>query len=73
VADPTKSASANAAIVAAVAVLLSIAPTSASVPTSGTQLFNASVTGTSNTAVTWTVTGAGCSGSSCGTIATSAS
>ncbi|MGD0907851.1 MAG: choice-of-anchor D domain-containing protein, partial [Candidatus Acidiferrales bacterium] len=73
VADPTKSASASVAIVAAVAVLLSISPASASVPTSGTQLFNASVTGTSNTAVNWTVTGAGCSGSSCGTIATSAS
>jgi hypothetical protein len=73
VADPTKSASTNVAIVAAVAVLLSITPTSASVPTSGTQLFNASVTGTSNTAASWTLSGAGCSGSSCGTISTSAS
>ncbi len=72
VADPTKSASANVAIVAAVAVLLSISPTSASVPTSGTQLFTASVTGTSNTAVTWSVSGAGCGGSPCGTISTSA-
>jgi hypothetical protein len=73
VADPTKSASASVTIVAAVAVLLSISPTSASVPTSGTQLFTASVTGTSNTAVNWSVSGAGCSGSSCGTISTSAS
>ena len=73
VADPTKSASANVAIVAALAVLLSLSPTSASVPTSGTQLFTASVTGTSNTAVTWSVSGAACSGSSCGTISTSAS
>jgi hypothetical protein len=73
VADPTKSASASVTIIAAVAVLLSISPTSASVPTSGTQLFTASVTGTSNTAVTWTVSGAGCSGSSCGAISTSAS
>ena len=73
VADPTKSASASVTIVAAVAVLLSISPTSASVPTSGTQLFTASVTGTSNMAVSWSVSGAGCSGSSCGTISTSAS
>jgi hypothetical protein len=73
VADPTKSASASVTIVAAVAVLLSISPTSASVPTVGTQLFSASVTGTSNTAMTWSVSGKGCSGSACGTISTSAS
>jgi hypothetical protein len=71
--DPTKSASANITIVAAVAVLLSISPTSASVPTSDTQFFTASVTGTSNSAVSWSVSGAGCSGASCGTISTSAS
>jgi hypothetical protein len=70
-ADPTKSASANVVIVGAVAVLLSITPTSASVPTAGMQPFTASVTGTSNTAVTWGLSGAGCSGSSCGTLATS--
>src|SRR4029077_5802608 len=52
VADPTKSASASLTFVAAAAVLLSINPTSASVPTVGTQLFTASVTGTSNKAVT---------------------
>ena len=71
VADPTKSASANVLIVGAVAVLLSISPTGASVPTAGMQPFTASVTGTSNTAVTWGLSGAGCSGSSCGTLATS--
>src|ERR1019366_6632659 len=71
VADPTKSASANVAIVGAVAVLFSITPTSASVPTAGMQPFTASVTGTSNTAVTWGLSGAGCIGSSCGTLATS--
>src|SRR5580704_2874254 len=73
VADPTKSASASVTVAAAVAVLLSISPTSASVPTVGTQLFNASVTGTSNMALSWSVSGAGCSGSSCGTISTSGS
>jgi Abnormal spindle-like microcephaly-assoc'd, ASPM-SPD-2-Hydin len=72
VVDPTKSALANVAIVGVGAVLLSIAPTGASVPAAGTQLFTASVTGTSNTAVTWSLSGAGC-GSSCGTLATSPS
>jgi len=71
VADPTKSASASMTIAAALAVLISISPTSASVPTSGMQLFTASVTGTSNTAVTWGLSGAGCSGSSCGSLSTS--
>src|SRR5580704_15034399 len=71
VADPTKSASASISIVAATAVLLSMSPTSASVPTAGTDSFTATVTGTTNTAVTWSLTGAGCSGSSCGTLATS--
>jgi hypothetical protein len=70
VADPTKSASATVTIVA-VAVLLSISPASASVPASGTQSFIATVTGAANTAVTWSLSGPGCSGSSCGTLSTS--
>ncbi len=71
VADPTKSASASVTLVAATAVLLSISPTSASVPTAGTSSFTATVTGTTNMAVTWSLTGAGCGGSSCGSLATS--
>ena len=71
VADPTKSASATVTIVAAAAVLLSISPTSASVHTASTGSFTATVTGTPNTAVEWSLTGAGCSGSSCGTLSTS--
>jgi hypothetical protein len=71
VADPTKSASASVTLVAAAAVLLSISPTSAAVPTAGTNFFTATVTGTQNTAVTWGLNGAGCSGASCGTLATS--
>ena len=71
VADPTKSASATMTIVAAVGVSLSISPTSASVPTGGTQSLTATETGTSNTAVTWSLSGAGCSGSACGTLSTS--
>jgi hypothetical protein len=71
VADPTKSASANVTLVAATAILLSISPTSASVPAAGTDSFTASVAGTTNTAVTWNLSGAGCSGASCGSLATS--
>jgi hypothetical protein len=71
VADPTKSASATVTLVAAAAVLLSISPTSAAVPTASTDSFTATVTGTTNTAVAWSLTGAGCSGSSCGSLATS--
>jgi hypothetical protein len=71
VADPTKSVLASVTIVAAVAISLSISPTRASVPTSGPQLFAVGVTGTSNTAVSWNVSGVGCSGSSCGTVSTS--
>jgi len=71
VADPTKSASASVTLVAATAILLSISPTSASVPAAGTDSFTASVTGTTNTAVTWSLSGAGCSGASCGSLATS--
>ena len=71
VADPTKSASASVTVVAAAAILLSISPASASVPTASTDSFTATVTGTTNTAVAWSLTGAGCSGSSCGTLSTS--
>ena len=71
VADPTKSASAGLTIVAVAAVFLSVSPTSAVVPTTGTETLVATVTGTSNTGVTWALRGSGCSGSACGTLATS--
>ncbi|MFZ3189171.1 MAG: hypothetical protein WB523_03160 [Candidatus Sulfotelmatobacter sp.] len=72
--EPTKASSATVTVLSApigAVAVLSITPTSASVPTAGMQLFTASVTGTSNTAVTWGLSGAGCSGSSCGTLSTS--
>jgi len=47
---------------------VAVTPATVSVTTSGTQQFAASVTGTSNTDVTWTVSGVGCSGATCGTI-----
>jgi hypothetical protein len=66
VVDPTKSASANLIIVAEVVV--GVTPANVSATAGATQRFAASVTGTSNTAVNWTVSGAGCSGTACGTI-----
>src|SRR6202035_5845292 len=65
-ADPSKSASANVTIFSVVVV--TVTPTSTSVLTGATQQLNASVVGTSNTAVTWTVQGGGCSAMACGTI-----
>ena len=71
VAEPANYASATVSLVAPQpppVVAVAVTPASASVTTGATQQFTASVTGASNTAVTWTVSGAGCSGSSCGTI-----
>ncbi len=51
-----------------VATGVTIAPSAATVVLDGTQQFSASVSGPSNTAVTWSITGTGCSGSACGTI-----
>lgn len=69
VADPTKSATATVTIVPPIGI--GISPTTAQLLTAGTQQFSASVTNTTNTAVTWTVAGSGCSGSACGTISSS--
>ena len=52
VADPTKSASATVTVTA---VSVAISPTSASLSTGATRQFTATVSGTSNTAVTWSV------------------
>ncbi len=56
-ADTTKSASATVTVTAAPVVAVSISPGSASLISGGTQQFTANVTGTSNTAVTWSTTG----------------
>jgi len=66
VVDPTKSATAAVTVVPPIAVTIS--PTSATVPTSGRQQFLATVNGTSNNSVTWSVSGTGCSGSACGVV-----
>lgn len=69
VADPTKSSSAMVTIVEQIAV--SISPGSAQIAVGATGQFTAKVTGTPNTTVAWSIHGAGCSGSACGTISSS--
>jgi beta-glucanase (GH16 family) len=56
---------------AAQGVAVVITPSNASTTIGAAQQFVASVTGTSNTAVTWTASGTGCSGATCGTISSS--
>jgi Fe-S cluster assembly iron-binding protein IscA len=69
VADTTKSSTATVTI--ALPISITVAPATAQVLTGAQQQFTATVTGTTNTAVTWSVTGSGCSGAACGTISTS--
>src|SRR5204862_1012720 len=58
VADTTKSASATVTVTTPSApIAVAISPTSASLQAGGTQQFTATVTGTTNTAVTWSATG----------------
>jgi len=66
VADSTKSGSVTVTIAGKLAV--SIAPSSAKVAVGGKQQFTTKVTGSSIIGVTWSVTGAGCSGAACGTV-----
>ncbi|MGA2001513.1 MAG: hypothetical protein ABSG52_16110, partial [Terriglobales bacterium] len=56
-ADTTKTASGSVTVNAPVTVVISVAPTSATISTGGTQQFTATVSGTTNTAVTWSATG----------------
>jgi hypothetical protein len=51
-----------------VAITVSVAPSAAPVPLDGVRQFTAAVTGTSNALVTWSLSGAGCSGAGCGTL-----
>jgi hypothetical protein len=66
--DPTKSGSATVTISSGTAVGVSISPTSVQIGTGGHQQFAVTVTGSSNTAVTWTITGSGCAETTCGTV-----
>jgi hypothetical protein len=55
----TTSSSVNLSVTAAPAVTVTVAPASASVPVSTTKKFTATVTSSTNTAVTWSVVGGG--------------
>jgi len=69
VSDPSRTATATVTVTAAVVIVVTISPTSQSVQTSGTQNFAASLQNDSqNKGVTWTVSGAGCTGAACGTL-----
>jgi hypothetical protein len=67
-ADPTKSASSSITILPHV--IVSVAPPSATLAPGASQAFAASVAGTSNQQVTWSISGAACSaaGAPCGNV-----
>jgi hypothetical protein len=69
--DPTKSASAAVTITSGTVISISISPSTVQVGVGGQQQFTATVKGSSNTAVTWTISGTGCAGNICGTVNTS--
>jgi hypothetical protein len=70
VADSTKSGSATVTILVAPGISVTVAPKSVSVAMSLTQQFTATVTNTSNTAVTWQVNGVIGGNATVGTIST---
>src|SRR6266513_1476375 len=70
-ADPTKSASAQVTITPAAVVRVTISPVSATVGAGGTLQFTATVQNTSNTAVTWQVSGVTGGNATVGTISSS--
>ncbi len=77
VADSSKTAAATITVSAVPpppAISVSVTPTSASVQTGQTRGISATVQNdTQNKGVTWTLSGAGCSGASCGTLSASSS
>jgi hypothetical protein len=52
----------------AVNIVVSVSPTTAQLTTGQQAQFKATVTGSNNTSVTWSISGTGCSGTACGTI-----
>jgi hypothetical protein len=66
--DPTKSASAIVTIQLYVAITVTVNPPSASLMTGQSSSFEANVNGTLDQNVTWSLSGAGCTGDACGTL-----
>jgi hypothetical protein len=74
VADTSKTAAVTITITLPPAVAISVNPTSATVQTGQTHNISATVQNDSqNKGVTWTLTGAGCLGATCGTLSTASS
>lgn len=65
IADPSKLGS---GVITLIPISVSVSPSAPTVAVKSTQQFAATVAGTSNSAVTWSVSGTGCTGSTCGTI-----
>lgn len=70
-ADTSKSASAAVAVTSSSGVTITINPTSATLTTGGTQQFSDTVSGSSNTNVTWAVDGVSGGNATTGTVSTS--
>jgi hypothetical protein len=69
VADGQTKASATVTVV--IPVVVTVEPTSANVTVTDQLQFRAQVSGTTNTATVWSVSGAGCTGTACGSISSS--
>jgi hypothetical protein len=68
--DSTKSSSLNITIIAAPQIIVTIDPSSANVPQTLQQVFNAQITGTSDPNVFWALSSQQCTGLACGTLST---
>jgi len=70
VADPSKSATATVTIAPSqtCSPAVAVSPATASLAPGAQQSFSATVCSSTNQSVTWTISGSGCSGASCGTI-----
>jgi hypothetical protein len=75
VSDGSKTGTASITLTSPPAIVVSVSPTTASVATGGaTQSFTATLQNDSqNKGVTWTLSGAGCSGGACGTVSPTSS
>ncbi len=67
-ADVTKSASTQVTILSAVKPAVTVTPSTTSIKAKSSTDFTVNVTGTSQTDVDWSISGAGCTGTDCGTI-----
>lgn len=69
--DSTKSASATITIIPAPQITVTVDPTSASVPQTEQQQFNATIEGTSDPNALWSLSSQQCTGDACGTLSPS--